>query len=252
MKFSMYFIIATLMLGVLIVIVAGVRGQRFQKPPMEFFPDMDRQLKKKAQKPSDFFADGRVARPQVPGTVPVGYEFPTAAAGAEGRQVAGQPAGSYAVGGSYFDTGAIGDYFGDGIPVPVTTELIERGRERYEINCAVCHSSSGLGNGTASPYWGGAPIANLHDQRIVDMPDGQLYYTIANGKGVAPIWTMFPYKDKINVEDRWAIVAYMRAMQIGLSTPADTLPAGPRALLEQQVVDDSGASQAPPAEETAE
>ncbi len=252
MKFTLYFVISVALLAVLVVVIAGYRGQRFTKPPIELFPDMDRQLKKKAQKPSDFFADGRVARPHVPGTIPAGFEFPTVPATAEGKSPAGEPAGSYAVGDSYYDTGTIGDYFGDGIPVPVTTELIERGRERYEINCAVCHSSSGLGNGTAAPYWGGAPIANLHEQRIVDMPDGQLYYTIANGKGAAPIWTMFPYKDKIKVEDRWAIVAYMRAMQVGLSTPVDALPAEPRALLEQQVTDDTGASQAPPAEEGAE
>lgn len=236
--FIKYFLIATALLAVTIAVIAGYRGHRFEKPPIEIFPDMDRQQKKKAQKPSDFFPDGRVARPPVAGTVPLGYDFPGLDPSADGPMpVAARPGGGaasdYAVGDSYLDTGRVGDYFGDGIPIEVTLKLVERGRERYEINCAVCHGSSGLGNGTANPYWAGAPIASLQDQRIIDMPDGQLYHTITNGKGAAPNWTMFPYKDKITVRDRWAIVAYMRAMQAGLNAPADALPPGARARLEQ-------------------
>ncbi len=246
-NFVKYFLISLLLLALTVVVLAGVRGRKFDKPPIELFPDMDRQLKKKAQKPGDFFGDGRVAREPVPGTVPMGYEWPRS--GSQEADLAAvaaarveSPYGAFTSGTSYLETGHVGEFFGDGIPLPVTPALIERGRERYNINCAVCHGAEGLGKGTASPYWAGAPIANLHDQRLVEMPDGQIYHTIVHGKGAAPNWTMFPYGDKITIEDRWAIVAYIRTLQAALATQADTLPAGPRALLDQAAANTTSAS----------
>lgn len=223
-----YFFLSLGLLALFGVLILGTRGHFFDKPPIEIFPDMDRQLKYKAQKPADFFGDGRVARPPVDGTVPIGYRIPDEPLGVDapdgGVADPADPYGQYSIGDSYFDTGRIGDYFGDGIPVDVTMATLERGRERYEINCTVCHGPTGLGNGTVSNYWTGAPIASLQEQRILDMPDGQIYHTITHGKGVAPNWTMFPYGDKITVEDRWAIVAYMRAMQRGMNATLDDVP----------------------------
>lgn len=250
MKFVQYFLIALVLVAVGVVALAGFRGRKSSKPPIELFPDMDRQLKKKPQKMTDFFADGRVARPPVPGTVPMGYEWPVP--GAEANDPAAyaadrvaSPYGAFTAGTSYLETGHFGEFFGQGIPLPVTLELVERGRERYDINCAVCHGADGYGKGTAQPYWAGAPIANFHDQRLVDMPDGQIYHTIVHGKGAAPNWTMFPYGDKITIEDRWAIVAYIRALQRGMATPADSLPAGPRALLDQAAANTTPSQSAP-------
>jgi mono/diheme cytochrome c family protein len=103
----------------------------------------------------------------------------------------------------------MGDVYGDGVPEGVTIDgaFLARGRERYDINCAVCHGKAGDGKGVVGQY--GLPaIANLHDDRIAQMPDGQLFSTVTNGKN-----TMGAYGPQIAVEDRWAIVAYLRALQ---------------------------------------
>jgi len=160
--------------------------RRFTQPPIEIFPDMDRQLKLKSQKPSAIFPDQRGDRMPVQGTIPMGIP----------------------VDNPYLLTGRFGNRWGDGIPLPVDKKFIERGRERYDINCAVCHGKAGLGNGTAAQYTGlKGVVANLHTERIVSMPDGQIYHTIVHGKG-----QMMGYPH-ISLEDRWAIVAYVRALQ---------------------------------------
>ncbi len=182
----------------LVVFIAGFRDvaadyfglrfgeRRFTKPPIEVFPDMDRQLKVKTQHPSAIFTDGRADRSPVAGTVPKGIP----------------------VDNPYLLTGRFGNRWGTGIPIEVTEQLLARGQERYNINCAVCHGKAGLGNGVAAQYTGLAGVvASLHQQRIIDQPDGQIYTTIYHGKG-----QMLGYPH-ISVEDRWAIVAYVRALQ---------------------------------------
>jgi cytochrome c len=142
----------------------------------------------KAQKPSDFFADGQGARMPIPGTVPtvVPVDHPS---------------------GDYFFTGAIGAKWGDGIPVTVNLALLKRGQEKYTINCAVCHGATGGGNGITSQY-GLVGIANYHLEMYRTMADGQIFNTISKGKG-----QMMGYASNIPPEDRWAIVAYIRALQ---------------------------------------
>jgi mono/diheme cytochrome c family protein len=83
-----------------------------------------------------------------------------------------------------------------------------RGQQRYEIYCAPCHSSLGDGNGITKSF-GMAVVANLHDPRIVQMTDGELFWVITNGRNL-----MGPYASQIEIEDRWAIVAYLRALQL--------------------------------------
>lgn len=166
----------------------GIRAgeRRFTQPPIEVFPDMDRQLKVKTQHLSLIFADRRADRPPVPGTVP--KDIP--------------------VDNPYLLTGRYGNRWGTGFPIEVTDALMARGQERYNINCAVCHGAAGLGNGTAAQYTGlKGVVANLHEPRIVQQPDGQIYNTIVHGKG-----QMLGYPH-ITIEDRWAIVAYVRALQ---------------------------------------
>ena len=97
-------------------------------------------------------------------------------------------------------------------------KLIPRGQERYNINCAVCHGKAGLANGIVGQY-GVAAIANLQDDRIRAMPDGQLFSTITNGKN-----TMGAYGPQIAIEDRWAIVAYLRALQKSQGVKLADLP----------------------------
>jgi mono/diheme cytochrome c family protein len=177
-----FFSLVVLILAV--VGIAGLRGTKTPNRPFEFFPDMDHQPKFKTQSTSAFFADGRSDRPLVPGTIPsqVPVEEP------------------------YKVTGKMGDVWGDGIPVPVTAEFLKRGQERYQINCAVCHGDTGAGNGITSQY-GLVGAANYHTERLRQVPDGYLYDVVVQGKG-----TMIGLPH-IQLEDRWAIVAYIRALQ---------------------------------------
>jgi len=183
--------------AVVLAVGIGPRGAKFTEPPLFVFPDMDWQYKVKAQKPSDFFADGRGARRPVTGTVPLGYEKPLSKDAA--------PTTS-----EYYLNGTMGDYFGDGMPdeVNVDTALLERGGERFQIFCGPCHGASGNGQGMVSKYWAIPPTANLLDPRVAALPDGQIFWTITYGKGL-----MGPYNGAIPVEDRWAITAYLRALQ---------------------------------------
>ncbi len=218
-----FFILLLVVLGV--IVVAGSRGGWSQKPPLEIFPDMDRQAKVKAQVPSPFFSDGSGARPPVADTVPMGYAIPAAPAGTAGTAAAitpgsiQSPYGVYSSGPEYVSTGKISGFWGDGIPFPVTPAVMDRGRERYQISCRVCHGGTGAGNGITRSY-GFAFVATLLDDRIRQMPDGEIFNTITHGKN-----TMMSYGDKITVEDRWAIIAYVRALQISQGTPVAELPA---------------------------
>jgi mono/diheme cytochrome c family protein len=131
---------------------------------------------------------------------------------------------------SYFDTGRFDNQWGTGIPVnEVTPEFIARGQERFNVSCAVCHGATAAGNGIAGKY-GLVAIANLHQPRIRDMADGEIFNTITHGKN-----TMMGYGDRIQVQDRWAIVAYIRALQLSQGGAAiNDVPPAERAQLEAQ------------------
>jgi len=135
--------------------------------------------------------------------VPIGYEMPKAqsAPGAESMPRA------FSVGTDYVNTGKMGGNWGTGIPVPVTPELLQRGRERFSITCAMCHGATASGNGITKQY-GLNTVVTLQDDRIRKMSDGEIFNTITNGKN-----TMMAYGPNIIVPDRWAIIAYLRALQ---------------------------------------
>lgn len=214
---------------IVVVSLAGFRGSFSKRPPIEIFPDMDHQPKVKAQTPSVFFADGRSNRPPVPGTVPLGYSVPLRDQ-ATGEVVSMQgpyKQVAFTTVPDYFNTGKIGDRWGTGIPLEVTMEVLERGRERYNISCKVCHGHLGLGNGMASQL-GLAAVANLHQERLRVMADGEIFNTITHGKN-----TMMGYGDRIQVPDRWAIIAYVRALQLAQRATLDDVPPEARPLLEQ-------------------
>lgn len=226
-----YFFAIFAFLVLAVITVAGFRGQKSSKPPIEIFPDMDHQPKVKAQVPSSFFADGRGARLPVAGTVPLGYSIPLhkPVDGSVGEAEGPYKQIFFSSAPVYFDTGKIDDQWGTGMPFEVTPEIIARGQERFTINCSVCHGATGAGNGIAGKY-GLAGVANLHQQRIRDMADGEIFNTITHGKN-----TMMGYGDRIQVQDRWAIIAYVRALQKsqGGATIND-VPADERAKLEAQ------------------
>jgi len=200
-----YFLLAMLFLIFLVITIGGFRGGKFSQTPIEIFPDMDHQPKKKAQQPSDFFADGRAMRQPVPGTV--ARTFSGANADAVGPM-------------TYLNSGKMqnGEVWGTGMPFEITEADLMRGAERYEINCAICHGSTGHGDGIIKEY-GLATIVTLMDDRIREMPDGEIFNTITHGKN-----TMGAYGANVAVDDRWRIIAYMRTLQRSQRVAVADLP----------------------------
>ncbi len=184
-------------LVVLLVSVMGFRGMPATRPPIELFPDMDHQAKYKPQAESKFFADGRADRPIPAGTVPFGRSADQA-----------DPAFLKADDVHYAGKNADGSFV-RGFPADLTVNeaLIRRGQGRFEIYCAPCHGKLGDGQGITKSY-GMVATPTYHDDRLRTMPEGEIFNTITNGKN-----TMFPYADKLSPDDRWAVVAYVRALQ---------------------------------------
>jgi mono/diheme cytochrome c family protein len=211
-----YFFVAFVLITVGVVALAGFRGSKMTHPPIEVFPDMDHQPKYQAQHPSGFFADGRAARKPIPGTVPQGFNVKNASyqTGADNVSTTSH----FSNHPDYYNSGRMAEVYGDGIPVEVTQRLLERGQERYNINCAICHDQAGTGNGIIKSY-GLTTVASLQDDRIKNSPDGYLFSVITNGKN-----TMGAYGPQISVEDRWAIVAYLRALHKSQGVKVADLP----------------------------
>ncbi len=235
--FFVIFVLCT----IAIIAVFGFRGQISTQPPLEVFPDMVRQMKVRAQAPLDFFADGRGPRLPVAGTVPIGYEMPKSASWADSSrgepetretQAAtvgpwSHPHASFSAGTDYYNTGKMGDHWGTGIPLEVTRELMERGQQRFNITCAMCHGAAAAGNGITKQY-GLATVVSLQDERIRKMSDGEIFNTITNGKN-----TMMAYGPNIIVPDRWAIIAYLRALQRSQNAAIADVPPEHRADLDK-------------------
>jgi len=218
------FLLISLLLTIAAVAVLGFRGDKRTSEPWELFPDMVRQMKVRAQSPLGFFADGRGPRMPVNGTVPIGYEMPKPqpSGAPESHSIAG-----FSVGTDYANTGKMGNSWGTGIPVPVTAQLLQRGRERFNITCAMCHGATAAGNGITKSY-GLATVVTLQDDRIRKMADGEIFNTITNGKN-----TMMAYGPNVMVADRWAIIAYLRALQRSQNAAIADVPPEHRADLEK-------------------
>ncbi|MGD8439725.1 MAG: cytochrome c [Holophagae bacterium] len=196
-----------------IPLALAVRARVVKKaePRIHIIPDMDNQPKVKPQSRFVLFADRRGMRPPVPGTVARGT-------------VIGEPA---LTAGRNLD-----DSFIEAIPVPVTSPLLQRGRQRYDIYCSPCHGLSGYGDGMVSRRaeqlqegtW--IPPTSFHTEVVRGRPPGHIFNTITNG-----IRNMPSYSSQIPVADRWAIVAYVRALQRSQDATVDDVPADLRAQL---------------------
>jgi mono/diheme cytochrome c family protein len=134
---------------------------------------------------------------------------------------------AFSAGTDYLNTGKMGDQWGTGIPLAVTRELIERGQQRFNITCAMCHGASAAGNGITKQY-GLATVVSLQDDRLRKMSDGEIFNTITNGKN-----TMMPYGPNIVVSDRWAIIAYLRALQRSQHATTADVPEDQRAEMDK-------------------
>lgn len=203
-----YLYLATFLVVVLTVSVLGFRGSISTKPPLEVFPDMDHQAKYQPQGQSRFFADGRADRPVPAGTV------------AYGRRTDRPDADLLAADShTYRGKNADGE-FARGFPADLEIDraLLQKGRERFTIYCAPCHGALGDGNGITKQYGMGA-TPSFHDDRIRQMPEGEIYNTIVNGKA-----NMLSYADKLAVNERWAVIAYLRALQRAQTGTAADVP----------------------------
>ena len=219
------FLLICLLITLAAVAVLGFRGQKTTNEPWEIFPDMVRQMKVRAQAPLAFFADGRGPRMPINGTVPMGYEMPKAPTSPQVSEAAPR---AFSVGTDYVNTGKMANNWGTGIPVPVTPQLIQRGRERFNITCVMCHGATAAGNGITKQY-GLTTVVTLQDDRIRKMADGEIFNTITNGKN-----TMMAYGPNIIVTDRWAIIAYLRALQRSQHAAVADVPEDHRAQLDKQ------------------
>lgn len=230
----------------LAVAALGVRGQTSGSRPWHFFLDMKYQPKYTAQGQSRFFADGRAMRPPVENTVPfdgtdyaadagfhagpkadflkadaryyAGVADPTAK---ETRDGASLPKDPVWAGGQVTE-----GYYVARIPDAAVSAaggwepLLKRGREQFNLHCAACHGESGRGGagtdayGIVGAYGPSVAPADVTGTSLHAQPDGQLYNTIANGKGAMPA-----YGHQVKVQDRWAVVAYVRVLQYTRTTP---------------------------------
>ncbi len=214
-----YFLVGFLLLCVLVVSVAGFRGSISRRPPFEIFPDMDRQAKLRPQTLDSFFSDGRSSRLPVAGTMArsVAYRLSSTDTNLVVYPFEDAPVNTGQVKGA--------TNFVENIPFEITDQFIARGRQRFQINCAPCHGPLGDGNGVTKKL-GMTTVANLHDPRIVRLPDGEVFYVITHGRN-----TMFPYASQVTVEDRWAIIAYLRALQMSRLASLEDVPEAQRASL---------------------
>jgi mono/diheme cytochrome c family protein len=167
-------------------LLAGCRQDMHDQP--KFFP----------QRGTTFYADGRSVRPQVENTVARGQLHED----------------------SYFSTGLIDGKEGDAMPFPATLEVLARGQERYNVYCTPCHSRVGNGEGMIVQR-GYAPAGNYHSPYLQAAPLGHFFNVMTNGYGAMP-----DYAAQLTPADRWAIVAYIKALQLSQNATAADVPAG--------------------------
>jgi mono/diheme cytochrome c family protein len=203
---------------VAVVSILGFRGSLSKNTPIEVFPDMDRQAKYKPQAENSFFEDGRNDRPLPVHSVARGNYF-------NQQDVFSVDFADKKIGDSAYNLGKNPDgSFVKYVPIKVTNELLKQGEERYSIFCAACHGAAGDGNGVTKPY--GVLAASYHDDRLRNSEDGYIFDVITNGKGL-----MYGLKDRLNPQERWAAVLYVRALQQSQNASAEVLNAAQRAEL---------------------
>ncbi len=182
-----------------VIAAAGCRGTISERPPIHPILDMDFQERFEAQEANDFFADGRAMRMPLPGTISRGFLREDAA--------------------FYFGKQDDGTFVIK-TPVVVTAELMARGRDRFEVFCTPCHGLAGDGKGIVSTGgYGLVPAPTYHNDRMRGIEDGYLFDVISNG-----VRTMQGYGYQVPPEDRWAIVAYIRALQRSQKANVDDVP----------------------------
>lgn len=170
-----------------LVLIACGRGDFSEKPPIHLNPNMDSQGKFKSQSQNRFFVNGSSMRVPVAGTIARG-ELREDDAYFRGKNVDGSVILK--------------------APMEFTDEMVQRGKERYAIYCVACHGINADGKGRILEYKYPIPPANFHHERIVQLSDGHMFNAISEG------WLNMPsLKAQVSVEDRWAIISYIRSLQ---------------------------------------
>ena len=183
--------------AVALLVLVGCAGSTSRKPPLEVFSDMDRQQKYKPQAANAFFADGRASRRPVPGTVAIGHLKEDDA----------------------FSTGVKDGMYVGRNPLPIDKATLARGQQRFNIYCSPCHDRTGSGHGIVAQKSSWLP-ANLNDDRVRQMNDGEIFNVASYGRRSMPA-----HRFQVDDKDRWAIVAYVRALQrASAGTLADVPP----------------------------
>ena len=199
MRYILSILLIGAALGAVAVGILGFQGRMSRKPPFELFPDMDRQAKLRPQEPNHFFPNGVSSQLAPEGTVPQGTPIQTVDGPVYGFENSPVNTGCVAGTTNFVETN----------PLAVNEALIRRGQERFDIYCSPCHGRLGDGNGITKKLGVMPAVANLHDNRIVKLTDGEIFNTITHGKGV-----MGAAGPLIPTADRWAVVAYVRALQL--------------------------------------
>ncbi|MCB9845689.1 MAG: cytochrome c [Phycisphaeraceae bacterium] len=243
----------------LLLALTGCRGERSDKPPRQFLPDMDDQPRWNPQTKSEFFADGRTMRQPVVGTVAFARRMITDESGDASWQtdyrqqrddLLGLDSAVYhGVADGVDPAGAWQSQdaatFIDTIPIAIDMAAIERGRARFNIYCSVCHGYSGEGGGVLNnePYGGMVgrrwtyAVPSFHDPKYSDPQqrtgrDGYLFYTARNGVEMGA--KMPGYAHALSVRQAWEVVAYIRALQASRKGSLADVPQGEREVLERQ------------------
>jgi len=199
---------SSLMVFCALVLLGGCRGWESVEPPVHLNQNMDTQNKLKPYRSSEFFADGRGMRTPPEGTV------------ARGKLKDDD----------HLYRGKIGSDFADAFPesLPMTAELLQRGEDRYNIYCTPCHGQAGDGKGVVSKR---LPVKapTFHSEYLYGQKLGHFFDVISNG-----IRSMPAYAQQIPEKDRWAIVSYIRALQVGQNPDALSAKAEPTAEMGDQ------------------
>ncbi len=196
-------IIAILLAAIPVALISKARVTTSKLPRIHLIQNMDNQPRYKAQQYNVLFADRRAMRPQVEGTVARGELDLT----------------------QEYYTGVKDESWVTEYPVPVTDLLIKRGQEKYEISCAPCHGYAGYGDGMINkraeqlqePAW--IQPSSFHTDEIRNREHGHIFNSITNG-----IRSMPAYREKLSPNDRWAVVAYVRALQRSQNATFEDIP----------------------------